>query len=339
MVEDFHERAINSRYILLSIWIPLGIIYLIFIATIKYLRKSQAQQINSAVDYFRKYNLDIDKAKNITIPNIPKLKPIIDIVEDLAQNFHKISKRQKHFIADASHQLRTPLTIIKLQVEQLAKNQNVDVLSNSVNRMIKLTNQLLSLTKFESGNLKQEKVLWHDLVFNISSEWIDIAFKHNIDFGFENNMGNQTDIAYVNVDRLMIEEAINNLIENAIKYRKDYKNQINTTNDANDNLDNFDILEDNRSIITVVVGCTSGTVWAKVIDNGIGIPVKYRHNLFNRFFRADNNVGTKGSGLGLAIVQEIMQANRGFVRLLNEDDTTFLLVLPRLNNSSKQTQA
>ncbi len=315
MVEDFHERAVNSRYILLSVWIPLIIIYLIYIITIRNMQNSQNQQINLAVDYLKKYNSDINKAKNITIPHIPKLNPIIEIVQEITENFEKTTKRQKHFIADASHQLRTPLTIIKLQVEQLSKNHNIDILSKSVNRMIKLTNQLLSLAKFESKNLKIEKVLWHNLVFNISSTWLDIAFKYNIDFGFENQLGNDTYNSYVAVDKLMLEEAINNLIENAVKYRKTSENS--------------KLEPTYSSIITIIAGATSGTAWAKIIDNGLGIPDKYRNNLFNRFFRADN-LNTQGSGLGLAIVQEIMNANGGFVRLLNEDDTTFLLVLPRL---------
>jgi two-component system sensor histidine kinase TctE len=213
------------------------------------------------------------------------------------------------FIADASHQLQTPLTIMKLQVEQIKLTETcvkMQILEDSVDRMSHLIKQLLSLAKFEKSAQNLQKVLWYDLVHNVIINWVDITQQYNIDFGFEENIGRNIKNVYVNVDVFMLQEALNNLIDNAIKYCKDGL----------------------KPRITISIGFTIGTVWIKIIDNGKGIAVQHRKNLFDRFFRADTKI-SKGAGLGLAIVKEIIQAHHGFVRLLDEKETTFLVVLPR----------
>jgi len=306
--EDYIKRSMSASYILIVVWFPLLIILLLIFSIIYYLKYQHRNNIN-LLDNYIQLNIDFTHSNILQIPpNILEIKPVINTIFALKEEADNIFNKQKTFIADASHQLRTPLTIIISKIRELKKEyskDNVLALEESVNRLYYLTKQFLSIARLETKETITQKILWHENIREIAINWVDIASSYNIDYGLEDDNLN-FDNVYVNANIFTLKEAFNNLIDNAIKYSKNQDNPI----------------------VNIKLGFTSGTVWAKIIDNGIGIKEKDYNNLFNRFFRADNEK-IEGSGLGLAIANEIIKSHNGFIRLLEEKETTFLVVLPR----------
>jgi signal transduction histidine kinase len=312
MIENYDRRAKNAVYILLAIWLPLILFYILHFLLLRYHTKKELMDMELTFNFFKKCSENIQYAKSVPPPNIPKLYPLLEILNELCLNFHQFNHKQKTFLGDVSHQLRTPICNIQFKIDALPDSKSKDRLQDLVKNLVTLINKLLSLARLESKEIRTVKMNWFDLIYNAVIKWVPITSDYGIDFGFENEIPEniQQDV-YVQCDGVMIEEALKNLIDNAIKYRKKDKNH--------------------TSIITVIIGCTNRTVWFKVKDNGKGIPPQNAEHLFNRFFRGDTeNNDIKGSGLGLAIVNEVAEAHGGRIRLLqNETDTTFLFMLKR----------
>ncbi len=313
MIENYDRRAKNALYILYAIWLPLILFYILHVLLMRYHTKKEQSDIELTFNFFKKCSENIQYAKSIPAPNIPKLYPLLEVLNELSINFHQINHKQKTFLGDVSHQLRTPICNIQFKIDSLPDSEQKYRLQDLVKNLVVLINKLLSLARLESKEIRTVKMKWFDLIYNAVIKWAPITSDYNIDFGFENEIPeNIIDNVYVECDGVMIEEALKNLVDNAIKYRRIDKNF--------------------TPIITVIIGCTDRTAWFKVKDNGKGIATQNIEHLFNRFFRGDTeNNYVKGSGLGLAIVNEVAEAHGGRIRLLtNEEDTTFLFMLKRL---------
>ncbi|WP_046112093.1 sensor histidine kinase [Aquincola tertiaricarbonis] len=243
-------------------------------------------------------HLDLSPIATHGVPG--EVRPLVDEVNDLMGRLGKTFDFQNRFVADAAHQLKTPVSGLKAQIE-LAQREadpqrvrhSLQQLSISVDRLARLVRQLLSLARNEPGALDAVQLRPLDLnahALEVSMEWVPQALKRQIDLGFEG--APQPLVIHADGDR--VRELINNLIDNAIRYSAC-----------------------GGRVTVRVAAAEGGQCRLAISDDGPGIPVAERARIFERFHRL---LGTQqdGSGLGLAIVSEIALMHGARITL--EDD-------------------
>lgn len=232
----------------------------------------------------------------ISMQGIPEeVRPLILAFNDMMARLEQNLQAQQRFIADAAHQMRTPLTGLKMQTDlALSETDPEQVrasllqIAESAERAAHLINQLLALARAEASFEKIHAVEVVDLetmLREVSRDFVPRALEKRIDFGIETTGWPLT----IDGIPLMLRELIANLIDNAIKYTH-AGGRITARTVATQ----FAILE--------------------VEDDGIGIAEPDRDLVFERFYRVLGS-GSKGSGLGLAIVREIAELHRANVLL------------------------
>ena len=241
-----------------------------------------------------------------------EVQPLIHAINDLLARLGGAIATQQRFIADAAHQLRTPVAGIKTQTElALRQNRPEDVqttlkqLHNATAQTARLVNQLLSLARTEPvggrGQISEQLDLVR-LARETTTEWVPRALDRKIDLGFDSSLP----AAGVRGDAFMLKEMLNNLLDNAVRYTQP------------------------GGHVTVRVEPTHGAMALTVEDNGPGIPETERERVFERFHRV---LGSRadGCGLGLAIVREIALSHGGEASVTggaNGTGTVARIVLP-----------
>ena len=242
---------------------------------------------------------DHRRPQPIAVDDVPlEVQPLALALNDLLTRLDSALAAQRRFVADAAHQLRTPLTSLKLNMEQALQdagdgkgshagvsNSVVPVLqecARAVERVSRLSNQLLLLARAEPDAVATtpfERVDLSALAREVGAEWVPRALRRNIDI----SLAVPEQAVAVSGNGLLLAEALNNLIDNAIKYHPG----------------------GGHLSIEVTAQPQAGL---RVIDDGSGIPPSLREQALKRFYRVDRS-GSDGSGLGLAIVQEIVRAH------------------------------
>ncbi len=229
----------------------------------------------------------------------------------------ELDKVKSEFISIAAHQLRTPLSAIKWilssLIEQDTSNLRIEQKSlltksyESSERIIKLVNELLVVTKIDSGKMAYSFSLIHveDLISACLEDFLSEVKIRNLYLNFQ---APESKLPPINGDPNRIRDVIENLIENAIFYSRDHGS------------------------ITVSVKSEEGNIKVSVKDNGIGIPQKQQLGIFNKFFRASNamTVRTNGSGLGLFVAKNIIEEHHGTIGFESNEgeDTIFYFTIP-----------
>jgi two-component system sensor histidine kinase TctE len=212
-----------------------------------------------------------------------EVRPAIIALNRLFQRIHETSESQRRFLADAAHQLRTPLAGLQMQLElglresqSAADRATLVKMRDAVLRTGKLTNRLLALARAEQAVQDRREFVKVDLgamCERVGAQWIARAIDRNIDLGFE------LAGACVDGDETLLADMLDNLIDNALRYTR------------------------RGGTVTVRCGTDAAAVFFGVEDNGVGIPEGERARVFERFYRGER-AGGDGSGLGLAIVRE-----------------------------------
>ncbi len=207
----------------------------------------------------------------------------------------ELETSQRRFVADAAHQLRTPLTALKLNIEQAMKEAETESLrqplreaSLAADRVIRLSNQLLLLARTEPKALAAVPFEPFDLVAlaaEVGAEWVPRALEKNIDVTLQAPPRR----IELRGSRVLIAEVFNNLLENAVKYHP------------------------GGGKVTITLSAHPHPTLT-ISDDGPGIPAAQRANVLKRFYRGARN-SIDGSGLGLAIVHEIVNAHGGSLSL------------------------
>ncbi|KVE26603.1 histidine kinase [Burkholderia singularis] len=240
-----------------------------------------------------------------------EIQPLTNAMNALLGRLKTALDAQRKFIADAAHQLRTPLTAIKLHAEQAAVAREpqqalnaVRELRSAADRAVRLSNQLLSLARAEPGEQAARfvDVDLAGLAFETGAEWVPRALAAHVDFGFQRGDGRADDEPLViRGNPVLLREVIANLLDNALKY--------------------VPLSRPAGARITVNVsriehGGDKPAAEIVVEDNGPGVPAGQQADLFKRFFRGDAQNGggvESGAGLGLAIVHDIVAMHGGTV--------------------------
>jgi signal transduction histidine kinase len=229
----------------------------------------------------------------------------------------EVDRMKTEFVSVASHQLRTPLTAIKLFTDMLLKGEvgklnaeQVEYLNHiyqSTDSMVILVYDLLNVTRIESGKLiiNPQPTSIEKLIKLLISEVRPLALNKKISINFQA----QDSFPDVPVDQNLFRQVIHNLITNAIRYSPEKIGKIDIKLEKGDG----------RFIISVA-------------DNGIGIPESVKNRMFNKFFRADNavRIATEGTGLGLYVSKLIIESSGGKIWFESSEGsgTTFFVTMP-----------
>jgi two-component system sensor histidine kinase TctE len=236
--------------------------------------------------------------------------PLVQAINGLLDRLRVEIESQKRFVANAAHQIRTPVAGLKTYVgfaQRLAHSEELKKVLSQVDegtdRITHLTNRLLSLARAEPNNMRARNYNVADLNVVVSSalsKLVSLAIGKNIELAFEAS----STPAMISGQVESLEELVLNIVENALIYTQ------------------------NGGIVSVRVG-TGDAVVLTVEDNGPGIPREERQQVFERFYRV---LGTEasGSGLGLAIVKEIATAHDACVAISDGKDGRGTLVSVRL---------
>jgi heavy metal sensor kinase len=244
-----------------------------------------------------------------------------DEVKELAHAFDTMLERlegafdqQGRFVADAAHELRTPLATLRTNLEVIQQNPNAALseyqemsvtFDRTLNRLERLVEDLLLLARGEK-ELPREPVNFEVLLTEIEQEHRPLAASHQILLNFKVEKG-----AVVLADARLLARAISNLIENGIRYN-----------------------HPGGSVTTVVNNQADG-IEIRIQDTGMGIPSNELPHIFERFYRVDRSRARHqgGSGLGLSITEHIIQLHGGRIEVESAPGTgtSFSIWLPCLS--------
>jgi len=226
---------------------------------------------------------------------------VIVFIKNITES-EKLDNMRKEFVANVSHELKTPLCSIKgysetildrdLEKEEVAKFAKV--INDEANRMDRIVADLLQLSRFD-----YKKSVWNKVKLNIDDlakqvvenmQYVAMEKKHNLKCVVNMVPGP------VFVDKDGIQQVMINILSNSIKYTPE------------------------GGEITVYIGAAGGKAYLKFVDNGMGIPEKDLKRIFERFYRVDKARSRQmgGTGLGLSIVKEIVEAHEGTIEIKSE---------------------
>ena len=276
---------------------------------------------NTFDDIFKKFNLDINMEKIIYLENWTSTEQriqvednymnvffapfknesdrpdgVIAVIQDITEHV-KLDNMQKEFVADVSHELKTPITSIMGYADTLLEGEYdketqtkfLNVIATEARRMAKLVTDLLTLSRYDSNKKKTQKES-----FDLGELVKKCQDKLAIEIKKKNHKVNcfvTADVPPVYADKDDIERVVLNILSNSIKYTKD------------------------GGEIKIYVGFVYNDAYIKIFDNGIGIPEEDLSRIFERFYRVDKARTREmgGTGLGLSIAKEILDKNGGSI--------------------------
>lgn len=244
-----------------------------------------------------------------------------DILTENIEKLKEVENLRRELIANVSHDLRTPISIIRGYVETLQmkgetvtveeRERYINMVSESAEKLEKLINELFELSKLEANQVKAKKepFIISELVSDISNKYQLLAKTKNIEINTE--LSKELPPVYADVS--LIERVMQNLIDNAIKFTPEGgKIVIKTQKSANSDVE------------------------VMVSDTGIGIPETEREQIFARYYKANNFTDLKNStGLGLAIAKKILDLHHSALDLVSKENagSSFIFKLPLYRNN------
>ena len=285
VAETLDKRALLANEIIKGVILPQFIILPIVLALVWFALARGLSPLAQLQERIRaRPSDDLSPIEPGQVPE--EITPLVGSLNEMLARLSLSIDMQKRFIADAAHQMKTPLAGMRMQSELALRQtdqgeirRSLEQLAKSSEAATRLVNQLLALARAENqphhGTAFQPLVL-ADLARRVVQDWVPASFTHRIDLGFE-----QTEqLCPISGNPLMLRELLSNLIDNALRYTPA------------------------GGSVTVRVRADDEHAILEVEDTGPGIPPAERGRVFERFYRIlGSNVD--GSGLGLAIVREI----------------------------------
>ena len=309
--ETLNKRNRLSREILAAVVLP-QLLLIIMAMAVVYMGISRGlvplKRLQRALS--DRSHLDLTPVDLDGVPG--EVRPLAEEVNELMRRLGKTLDFQNRFIADAAHQLKTPVAGLKAQIELALREDDPERIKHSLaqlyvgtDRLSRLVRQLLSLARNEPGATSAVQLQALDLdafALETSMEWVPVAIKRGVDLGFE---GSGSPVI-IDADPDRLRELVNNLIDNAVRYSQ----------------------QDGRVTVAVATAGEKGRL--SISDDGPAIPVEERTRIFERFHRL-LGTHTDGSGLGLAIVSEIASLHGASITLEEDRDgigNTFSVFFP-----------
>ena len=316
--EDFAleeiEQKLNS-YVYIIIGINIFITISIIIYFLYALNKNE-NEIRNIRDYLKEianknYKMDLIDISESEISNLKgELYKIVLELKEKSQNLTNDRETLSNYLADISHQLRTPLMAITVMTDAIIENKNsldkatqkfVCEISNQLDKMNWLVDSLLKMAQLETKTveLNKDKCKLNDLVQTV---------KNNMCIFLEQktqNLNNEIeDDTYINIDKKWMLEAIENIVKNCIEY--------------------------SRENSTIVISCVKNPLYTEIYikDNGKGISTKDLPRIFDKFYKGENS-SDNSFGIGLAFAKSVVESHDGEITAISKENegTTFIIKL------------
>ena len=241
-------------------------------------------------------------------------KQISGTINKTLEKLKAVDQSRQEFVSNVSHELKTPITSIRVLADSLMGMEDAPKelyqefmhdISDEIDRESKIIDDLLTLVRMDkaSSELSGTQVQINGLIEMVLKRLRPIARKRNIELIFESKRDVTADI-----DEVKFSLAINNLVENAVKYNKE------------------------DGWVRVTLDADHKFFYLKVADSGIGIPAEFKERVFERFYRVDKarSRETGGTGLGLAITRSVVLMHHGAIRVdsVEGEGSTFMVRIP-----------
>ena len=306
-VNAIHEQILHVNVVALFIVLLLGVLYALFVSRVAV---RELNSVNEQIGSIAEGNFDTE----IEVRGFQEVRYLADNYNNVLGKLDSIDDARQEFVSNVSHELKTPMTSMKVLAESLVQNENASAddyrefmgdIIDEVDRETKLINDLLTLVKTDKRNseLNLEEHSIGELIEIIIKRVSPIAEARGIEIQY-----NAYKDVIAEVDEVKLLLVISNIITNAIKY----------------NVDN--------GWVRITLNADAKFFYIKVADSGIGIPDDAKDKVFDRFYRVDKarSRSTGGTGLGLAIARNIIFSHGGTIKLYSEfgNGTTFTIKLP-----------
>ena len=254
------------------------------------------------------------------VDTFTETKSISEAINKMMGRLKLLDDSREEFVSNVSHELKTPMTSMKVLADSLLEQENLPVemyqefmgdIAKEIDRENKIITDLLSLVKMDKKGqtLNIESININELLEQILKRLKPIAEKKNVEIVMESFRPVTAEI-----DETKLSLAISNLVENAVKYNHD------------------------NGWVHVSLNADHKFFYVKVEDSGIGIPKEDQAHVFERFFRVDKSHSREigGTGLGLAIARNAVIAHRGAIKVYSEEGegTTFTVRIPLIYTAS-----
>jgi two-component system sensor histidine kinase TctE len=297
VAETLDKRALLANEIIKGVILPQFIILPIILALVWFALSRGLSPLAELQERIRaRSSDDLSPIDSRQVPE--EISPLVGSLNDMLGRLSQTIDMQKRFIADAAHQMKTPLAGMRMQSELALRQVDPDEIHRSLEQLAKssesatrLVNQLLALARAENqphAGLAFDEIKLADLARGVVQDWVQASFAHRIDLGYEA----QDEDVVIAGNALMLRELLSNLIDNALRYTPA------------------------GGSVTVRVRRDGEHALLEVEDTGPGIAPHERAHVFERFYRILGS-SASGSGLGLAIVREIAGQHGAEVDIFN----------------------
>lgn len=312
-IVSIHDLTETDSYmqaqgrLLYALFIFVALLISLFMA---YLIPRPLKQLNRRLKQVSEGHLD----EKIELESSTEITDLTDTLNQILSKIQVLENSRQEFVSNVSHELKTPITSMKVLADSLLAQENVPAemyrefmtdIAGEIDRENKIITDLLTLVRLDkqAEDLNIETVNINELLELLLKRIRPIAAKRNIEIVFESMRE-----VLAEVDEVKVSLAFTNLIENAVKYNID-DGWVRVTLDA-----------DHRFF------------YVKVSDSGIGIPEESQEQVFERFYRVDKSHSREigGTGLGLAITRNAILMHKGAINLYSKpgEGTTFTVRIP-----------
>ena len=283
------------------------------------LRRSESIEVSPTDKQDKKVSVSISP---ITLTEKPEVTiGILILFRDVtAESMERRSRDD--FVAHVSHELKSPLNVIKMHSELLldvgddeqSRVNSINVIDDEVERVTNMITDLLNITRFEVGNVSidRKRIRFRDFVADVFEKMERTGKENNVQF----NLSLPQSLSHLSIDKDLFRIALNNILSNAIKYNKP------------------------GGLVTLEAEETNDSIVLRISDTGIGILPEDQKKIFDKFYRSDDDevINRNGHGLGLSLANEIIGLHSGSLSVESEKGkgTTFIIEIGKTSTLLKE---
>ncbi len=296
-----------------ALWMLSGMILVL----VGFFSSSIARMLTRPIERFTKFinNMPKDSLQHAKIETRDEIGQLSLAFNNLIDRMAELEDKRRIFVSNASHELKTPLSIIKLLSDSLMQTENPDPafikeflsdMSKEVDRLTRIIEKLLDMTQMDSSQSSMQFIRTdiREIVHEVYDKLSPLAASKSIDF----KLSCPEDEIILPLERDTITEAIYNIADNSIKYTE------------------------GGGQVTIGLSRDLGNVYIDIQDTGIGIPKEEAQKIFDRFYRVDKARAreTGGTGLGLSIALDAVKLHGGHIEVISEEEagSRFTITLP-----------
>lgn len=307
-IQSSSDSLLNISYIMLVILFLLSLIIVIFFTEMVYI---PLRKITEATEQYAAGNMHYE----FSVDSEDEMGYLAASLNYMASEIARSEDNQKKFVANVSHDFRSPLTSIKGYLEAMLDGtippemheKYLTIVLNETDRLTKLTNSLLTLNNLNTKGVMLERTDFdiNQVIRNVAASFEGTCRQKNVAI----ELVLVGDYLYVNADMGKIQQVLYNLLDNAIKFSH------------------------HDSAIKIEITEKRSKIFVSVKDRGIGIPKDALKLIWDRFYKSDLSRGKdkKGTGLGLSITKEIIHAHGEHINVISTEGvgTEFIFSLPK----------